>query len=159
MGSLIVNVSIPHTNRDFFDYYADAHEPCIGARVWVPFRKQTRMGVVVGKALQENVPDATKSISSIIDDKPLLSGEVLALCHWISSYYQSPLSEVIPLALPKKYRNGDDGEPPTSQYYQLITDALKAHELIGARAPRQHQLIDYFVNHIVEISFALGRIQ
>lgn len=146
MGSLIVKVSIPHTNRDFFDYYADAIEPCIGARVWVPFRKQTRMGVVVGKELQDTVHASTKSISSIIDNKPLLSGEVLALCHWISSYYQSPLSEVIPLALPKKYRNGDDGELPTSTYYQLTVDAPKAHELLGTRAPRQHQLIDFFVN-------------
>ena len=144
MAQLIFKVSIPHTNRDFFDYFADTVEPCIGARVWVPFRKQTRMGVVVGKDVLENPHASTKSIATVIDDKPLLSGEVLALCYWVSSYYQSPLSEVIPLVLPKKYRSGEDCKPPVYQYYQLAMDVESAHRLLTNRMPRQQALLDFF---------------
>ena len=143
----VFKVSIPHTNRDFFDYYADAIEPTIGARVWVPFRKQTRMGVVVAKYSPENPHATTKTIAAIIDDKPLMSGEVLALCNWVSSYYQSPLSEVIPLALPKKYRSGDESQLPTCSYYHLAVEVAAAHLLLTSRTPRQHQLIDFFANN------------
>ena len=144
MAQLIVKVSIPHTNRDFFDYFADSIEPAVGARVWVPFRKQIRMGVVVGKDLLDNPHASTKAIASVIDDKPLLSGEVLALCFWVSSYYQSPLSEVIPLVLPKKYRSGEDCQPPTYHYYHLAMDVNEAHQLLTSRSPRQQALVDFF---------------
>ena len=78
MAQLIFKICIPHTHRDFFDYSAEVVDPCIGARVWVSFRKQTRMGVVVGKELRENIQANIKSIATVIDDKPLLTGELLA---------------------------------------------------------------------------------
>ena len=143
MTSLIIKVCIPHTHRDFFDYYSDTTEPRLGARVWVPFRKQVRMGIVIGSYLPETPHASTKHIQSIIDDTPLLSSEILALCHWISRYYQSPLSEVLPLALPKKYRQGEECQLPLCQYYALATDLDKAHEWLKSRAERQHQLIDF----------------
>ena len=144
--SFIVKVCIPHTNRDFFDYYADDVEPVVGARVWVPFRKQVRMGVVIGKHASNNPTAATKSIASIIDNTALLSDELLSLCHWISSYYQSPLSEVIPLALPKKYRSGEDCQLSTCSYYQLAMDVEDAHLLLPKQALKQHALIDFLAN-------------
>ena len=140
----VFKVCIPHTSRDFFDYYADTALPCIGARVWVPFRKQMRMGIVIGSYLPEHSHASTKSIATIIDEKPLLSEELLALCHWVSSYYQSYLSEVIPLALPKKYRQGDQGSLPTCHYYSLAIDALSAQAMLSNRTPRQQQLVDFF---------------
>ena len=140
----VFKVSIPHTNRDFFDYYADTVEPSIGARVWVPFRKQSRMGIVIAHYEPETPHASTKSIITVIDDKPLVSGEVLALCFWVSSYYQSPLSEVIPLALPKKYRNGDDSQLPTCDYYTLAVGVEQARQLLTSRTPRQQLLVDFF---------------
>ena len=139
----VFRVCIPNTNRNYFDYYADAIEPAIGARVWVPFRKQTRMGVVIGKNVPENPHASTKTIAAIIDEKPLISGELLALCLWVSSYYQSPLSEVIPLALPKKFRGDKDNALPTCDYYQLRMSAENAHALLANYSPRQHALIDF----------------
>lgn len=139
----VFKVCIPNTNRNYFDYYADAIEPVLGARVWVPFRKQTRMGVVIGKNVPEHPHASTKSITAIIDEKPLISGELLALCLWVSSYYQSPLSEVIPLALPKKFRGDKDNALPTCDYYQLMMSSEKAHALLTSRSPRQHALIDF----------------
>jgi len=140
----VYHVCIPHTLRDFFDYYAGDIEPSIGARVWVPFGRQKRMGVVIG----EHVPDSPrlnmKFIETLIDERPVLSGESLVLCHWISNYYQSPLSEVLPLALPKKYRNGDELVLPTCQTFQLTMAIDEAYPLLSKRAIRQRALVDFF---------------
>src|SRR5688500_11335461 len=104
---LIYQVSIPHTSRDYFDYDAGGFEPCIGARVWVPFRNQARLGVVVNiSSPEQSAAVSLKSISAVIDEEPLFNKDLLELCVWIGNYYQSPLSEVLPLAIPKKYRLG-----------------------------------------------------
>lgn len=87
-----------------------------GCRVWVPFGKKERLGIVLGN--KESTEFKTKPISQIIDAEPVLSTELLAQCEWISRYYQSPLSQVLKLALPKSYRDGKPQlimEPPTSQ--------------------------------------------
>ncbi len=139
----VFKVSIPHTNRDFFDYTAEGVEPLIGARVWVGFRNKTRLGVVVGLGVPENAAIALKAITTVIDDTPVLTADLLTLCKWISQYYQSPLSEVIPLALPKKYRRGDPCQLPTCEHYQLLLSPEQAHQTLARKAPRQHALIDF----------------
>lgn len=150
--NLVFKISIPHTNRDFFDYAAGDVKPQIGARVWVPFRNKTRLGVCVSLGAPENETITLKSIISVIDDVPLLPADLLALCLWISRYYQSPLSEVIPLALPKKYRHGDPRQLPTSTHYALLVSAEQAHQKLQANAPRQHALIDYIATQRNSVS-------
>lgn len=152
MKRCVYNVCIPHTNRDFYDYLATDVEPIIGARVWVPFRNKTRLGVVVGRGVPENDAIKFKPITSIIDDKPLLSAELLSLFNWISRYYQSPLSEVIPLALPKKYRRGDSAQLPTSEHYQLNMPLEEAHQQLPTKAYRQHALIDFIASQSNSVS-------
>lgn len=102
----IYQICLPHTHFDFFDYLAGDCNAAIGARVLVPFRKQNRLGVVVGETSVDHLERPLKSILEVIDAKPLITEDLMALCHWISRYYQSPLSEVLPLALPKKLREG-----------------------------------------------------
>ena len=143
-----VNICIPHTHRDYFNYDA-SHLPqlSLGARVWVPFRNKTRLGMVVGFRASKQATIQLKSILSVIDTIPLLPVELLALCEWISTYYQSPLSEVIPLVLPKKYRRGDLCQLPMSEYYQLALSPTSAHQQLSAQARKQHALIDFLATH------------
>lgn len=136
-------VCIPHTSRDYFDYQADNLKPSIGARVWVPFRNKTRLGLVIGQHSSEDDEIKLKSISSLIDEQPLFSETLLQLCQWVSSYYQSPLSEVIPLALPKKYRLGANSELPSCDYYELLVPLETARQSLAPRAKKQLALIDY----------------
>src|SRR5690242_13576954 len=98
----VYQVCIPHTNRDYFDYEAQELTPCVGSRVWVPFRNQTRLGIVISKRQIQHAGIPLKNINALIDIQPLITDDLLSLCLWISNYYQSPLSEVLPLALPKK---------------------------------------------------------
>ncbi|VEG91489.1 primosomal protein N' [Legionella spiritensis] len=139
----IVRVCLPNTSRDYFDYLAnDGTLPAIGARVAVPFRHKTRIGVVIAIDEQKGSDRALKTILTILDEQPLLSPSILQLGHWVSRYYQSPLSEVMSLMLPKKYRLGEAAQLPYCDYYQLAMPADTAHTLLSRQAGKQHALID-----------------
>ncbi|KTC86956.1 primosomal protein N' [Legionella brunensis] len=138
----IYKICIPNTYRDFFDYQTSSQHPCIGARVWVPFRKQTRLGFVIGKQMMP-MHHELKMITSIVDEEPILTSTMLDLCLWVAHYYQTPLSEVIPLALPKNYRLGNPCQLPLSDYFHLIMSVDDAYQLVGARAHKQRALIDF----------------
>ncbi|KTD69596.1 Primosomal protein N' (replication factor Y) [Legionella steelei] len=143
LGKTVYQVCIPHTHRDCFDYVADGLNPCSGARVWVPFRRQTRLGVVIGASNSAQDVACLKSISEVIDKYSLIDTDMLALCLWIANYYQSPLSEVLPLALPKKYRLGELCQLPMGDFYQLALPVEEAKKRIPARARKQLELIEF----------------
>jgi primosomal protein N' (replication factor Y) (superfamily II helicase) len=94
----------------------------IGCRVVVPFRKRDVEGFVVG--LRNEAPDVeVLAVQSIIDLSPLLRPDIFELCRWISSYYASPLGEVLKGALPpgisakhieRGLKPGDEGAAPSS---------------------------------------------
>lgn len=139
----VCKITIPHTNRDCFDYLGGNVKPVPGARVLVPFKKQTRLGVVVGEGAAEHNNITLKSITELIDSEALITPPIMALCHWISSYYQSPLSEVIPLALPKKLREGHAAVLPPTDYYQLNIPLDQAKALVGKRAVKLQALLEF----------------
>lgn len=140
----IYQVCIPHTARDYFDYQAPTElEPKIGARVWVPFRKKIRLGIIVGILPTVTISENTLFIEALIDETPLLNEELFALCQWISRYYQSPLSEVLPLTLPKKYREGAPAQLPMTEAYELVLSLEEIQQKIAARARKQQQLVTF----------------
>ncbi|STX52871.1 primosomal protein N' (replication factor Y) (superfamily II helicase) [Legionella busanensis] len=139
----ICHVCIPHTNHDYFDYVTSNVSPAIGTRIWVPFRKQERLGIVVGSSIISKLDRPLKSIHTIIDEQPILSAEILALCQWISTYYQAPLSEVLPLAIPKKLRQAGTVKAPLVESYLLTKTPDEAYSLLGKKALKQRALVDF----------------
>ncbi|MGQ3889192.1 primosomal protein N' [Legionella sp. CNM-1927-20] len=139
----ICHVCIPHTNHDYFDYVSPDASPKIGTRIWVPFRKQERLGVVVGIAISSKLDRPLKSIHTVVDEQPILSSEILALCQWISTYYQAPLSEVLPLAIPKKLRQACPIKAPLVEAFTLTQATSEAYSLLGKNALKQRALVDF----------------
>ncbi len=140
----VYKICIPHTNKDAFDYLAkDDIKPCIGARVWVPFRKQVRLGIVIAQGLAEKEGLALKCIADLVDQISLISQDILSLCVWISNYYQSPLSEVLPLALPKKFRLGQSCPLPMTDVYELAMPMEEAKTKISPQARKQQELVEW----------------
>lgn len=137
----IITVCIPHTFRDSFDYLAQGIRPVIGARVLVPFRKQQKIGIIIGVACPEKEGVTLKPIIELLDADPLITPTILALCQWISAYYQSPMSEVLPLALPKALRQGKPVLLPLGDYYQLNMPLTDAQHLIKKGASKHHELL------------------
>lgn len=139
----IYQVCIPHTKRNYFDYQANQVDIAIGVRVWVPFGSKKRLGLIIGISTTSLYSESIKTIESQIDEQPIFSATMLNLCHWVSAYYQAPLSEVIPLALPKKYRLGKEITLPSQDFYQLAIPAEQAKQCVSTRAHKQQSLIDF----------------
>lgn len=137
-----LEICIPHTHRDTYTYANSQANLQPGTRVWVPFRNTLRVGIVIRTVSTIHYDIAKiKPISSVIDETAILPEPLLELCQWVAQYYQAPLSEVIPLALPKHFREGSAPESPTQLCYQMMISQEKALEKIPPRAFKQRQLI------------------
>src|SRR3990167_8819685 len=145
----LVEVCIPNTKRDSFTYQCGDWHPAIGARVWVPFRAKTCLGVVIAPQEKTNLAASSlKIIAGLIDDKPFLSKSLLNLCLWVSQYYQSPLSEVITLALPKHYRDGKSPLTSPIDYYHLSVKSTANMELPLTLNREQDNAVMHITQHL-----------
>ncbi len=71
-----------------------------GQRVLAPFGNRELTGVIV--ALSEQAPSyKCKDIIDVLDEKPLVTGELLRLTKWMADYYMTGWGQVIQLVLPK----------------------------------------------------------
>lgn len=138
-------VSLPNTFRHFFDYLPNPLVGMlnVGSRVRVSFGKHERIGVVVGQGKPSGHFKQLKCIEHALDEAPLLSAHLLALCEWVSDYYHAPLSEILALALPKKYRLGHPTALPMSQSFQLTMEVALAYAYVPRQARRQQELIHF----------------
>lgn len=103
---IIVHVSLFNTRRDYFDYAWNSTlpPPAFGCRVKVPFRKKNRVGIVVGIATHSVY--TLKPVLEVLDEKPLITLDSWSIVQFISQYYHVPLSMVLTLAIPKRFRQG-----------------------------------------------------
>lgn len=143
-----IHICVPNTHRDYFDYQAENQIIAEGVRVWVPFGTKKRMGVVVGHGVVSNPKFTLKAIAEIIDEEPILPEHLLKLCQWVSRYYHSPLSEVLPLALPNYFRTGKPYESLNEWDYRLAVSPTVAHATLSPQAKRQHELVDLLAKHL-----------
>src|SRR5579863_4636130 len=95
-------VALPLPLRTTFTYRipeALDESIAVGARVVVPFRNRTMLGVVVGFG---DSPDggSLKDIAEILDPVPALSTCLVELGRWISNYYLCPIGETFRAMLP-----------------------------------------------------------
>jgi primosomal protein N' (replication factor Y) len=106
----ILRLALPVPLNTLFDYRAPAGvEPAPGCRVWVPFGKRSVVGVVVERAeASELGNDKLKSIERVLDERPLLTPELMSTLRWAARYYQHPLGEVLQAALPVALRSDRD---------------------------------------------------
>jgi primosomal protein N' (replication factor Y) len=122
-----------------FDY---AVEPALeqkikpGCRAWVPWRNQKKLGYVVGLTKKTNIRQV-KSITSLIDELPVLDKNMLLLTRKLSDYYCCSWGEAIETALPQALRKGRTLPPAhinsTQDIPALKQRNLLIHDLEGTR--------------------------
>lgn len=98
----------------------------VGSFVEVPLKSTFKKGTVL-EIHQKESPYALKPIQQVLGEKPLLSKDLLKLALWISSYYCTPLSHVLPSFIPSSVRNGKEHK----QQYMVFRSKTK-NELIEA---------------------------
>ena len=148
-----IKVALPVPMRTLFDYkvpkaIALRHELKPGMRVKVPFGKSSRLGVIV--ALSDTSdwdPEQVKPLTSLQDERPVITQELMALCEWAARYYHHPIGDVIFHALPVLLRKGENAEFRTENWWfttpqgqQLPLDQL-------SRAPRQQDFLKAVQQH------------
>ncbi|PJD91652.1 MAG: primosomal protein N' [Legionella sp.] len=138
-------VAVLQTNRDYFDYLGP-DDLIVGARVWVPFRQSTKLGIVVGVDTERSSSAELKSIVTVLDTTPILTQDILKLCRWIALYYQSPLALVLGFALPKVCRQGESIQYEVQTVYEMAMALDAAHQVLSTRAVKQHECLDYLAN-------------
>ena len=100
--SLYADIVFPTAVRRQFTYsLPEEHKADIdvGKRVWVPLQKHKKIGIVVN--IHDQEPDFnTRPVQQVLDEKPIISDELLKLTQWIHRFYYCGWGEVIQAALP-----------------------------------------------------------
>lgn len=105
IAKVIVDISASDVDR-VFDYIAiDGVQK--GSRVNVPFGNRNVEGYVIDFAENTELPlEKVKNISSVIDDRPIISEEQLSLCDYMTERFHLRKVDVLRLLLPSKMRGG-----------------------------------------------------
>src|SRR5207342_3693262 len=106
----IFRVALPVPLARLFDYRAPdgmrADAAQVGGRVRVPFGSRELIGVVAEVGPADAAARDLKAALALLDDPPLLQGELLDSLRWLARYVHAPLGEVLATALPAALRQG-----------------------------------------------------
>ncbi len=147
MADPVLRVALPAPVWGLFDYLppegvgAERLQP--GTRVWVPFGRGRRCGLVVALAESSALPgDRLKRALRLLDSGPLFTDRHLAFLRWAAAYYHHPLGELLFSALPPRLRRG--ARPVDHRNLAVCLEVSEgAVEKELARSPRQRALVDW----------------
>ena len=75
-----------------------------GCRVRVPLRNKAATGTILHIASDTNINFELKPITSLIDPEPLVTENLIQLARWMSTYYGTPLEQIMRSLLPGAVR-------------------------------------------------------
>jgi len=97
MQKTLIDLAVPGNVDRVFTYTVPdrlSHLVRPGVRALAPFGKKQVAGIVTGTPASTKVT-GLRDIIDIIDDEPVVGGELMKLAFWISSYYLAPIGEVL----------------------------------------------------------------
>ena len=122
----VLRVALPLPLPRLFDYAGVDFQPagpdCVGCRVRVPFGSRELVGVVAAAGVADANGIELRAASQILDDSPLLHGELFDSLRWLARYAHAPLGEVLATALPAALRRGEP-LPDTHAWAWQLTEA------------------------------------
>lgn len=116
-----------------------------GCRVSIPLRNRTAFGTVLH--VTEVDTDATKyalkPITSLLDDKPILTEPLMKLAHWMSDYYLAPVESAFRAMIPQAVRSPESAEK-TRKVVRLKSENIdnETIEKLGKRAKKQVEALE-----------------
>lgn len=140
----MLRVALPLPLPRLFDYLppagTNAGAVAVGQRLRVPFGQRELCGVVAAHAIAEPGIELRAALQ-VLDDGPLLQGELLASLRWLASYLHAPLGEVLAAALPATLRRGEP-LPDIARYGWRLNEAGRT-ALPGMRAGKPKALAEW----------------
>lgn len=144
-----VAVPVPHLGRLTYRVPAGTIVQR-GARVRVPFRSRRLLGAVVD--VHDGLPpeavvaglDASRirEIGAVVDEQPLLPGDVLALATWVADYYICGIGDAVATAVPAMFFS--PARDVDFKYSRVVSATAAAHadDFVPRLGPRQRQLVE-----------------
>ncbi len=139
---LAASVLVDGPSELVFDYaIPDNLKVVPGCRVRIPLRNRPATGTVlrVGEASQADFD--LRYLTDLVDPKPLVTTPLLKLAEWITSYYGTPLEQVIRSIIPSSIR-GEKGSAKTRR--AAVLEKKPTNEemaTLAKRAKRQHDIL------------------
>ena len=152
MAETVLHVAVPSPVRRLFDYLPPAGDDpawmAPGMRVRVPFGRQRLTGVIVAADTSSDLPAAKlRRAEAVLDGRPLLTGDILALLHRAADYYHHPPGEVFAAALPVRLRDGHPARPGGPPRWWLTAEGAAVDPSgLDGRAPVQGALLRHLAN-------------
>ena len=128
MTGPILRIAIPSPLYKAFDYLpplnCDSTLLQPGMRVRAPFGRRNLVGFLIEVGVESEInPAVLRRASAVLDHKPILPADLLALMQWAQRYYHYPPGEVFTTALPTLLRQGEPAVLPTLSPLWRITPA------------------------------------
>ncbi len=113
----------------------------VGVRVVVPFGRRREIGFVVQTAERTSVPrQKLRALIEVLDDTPVIGGELLEIGRWMASYYACSLGEALGAMLPASLRRGREGRTRRMISVAAGVGEEQLGQIDGVR-PKQHRLL------------------
>ncbi|MDG1669553.1 MAG: primosomal protein N' [Akkermansiaceae bacterium] len=139
---LSASVLIDGPSELVFDYaIPDQLKVLPGCRVRIPLRNRPATGTVLRVHEAPEGDFALRYLTDLVDPEPLITPELLKLAEWITSYYGTPLEQVIRSIIPSSIR-GEKGSSKTRR--AALIDKPPSEEdltILAKRAKRQHAIL------------------
>jgi len=114
----------------------------IGTRVSVPFGQNHKVGLVIAQSTNEVKSNyKIKKIHQVLDESPLLSGNLIQFLRWVADYYMQPIGEVCFLAIPLYLKKGAPTKSTLIASWVVKEDIDVESLALQAKAPKQFQLL------------------
>lgn len=139
--TLFANVIIPVPIHQEFTYripHEISDKVKAGLRVVVPFGKSKLLTGII-TSVHDQIPKEYQArfIEHLLDEKPIINSKQYAFWQWISSYYMSPLGDVMNAALPANFKLASetkivlhpDFEPEKHQLSERQDQIIEALEI------------------------------
>ena len=153
----LVSIAVPCPLRRGFDYlWPESLEqaPKLGMRVSIPFGPRRLVGVIIATDVSNTIPsNKMKAVLKVLDSKPTLPPELVALGLWAADYYHHPIGDCIQQMLPVTLRKAEPAKEKPAQYWQC-SEQINQLPALSARAHQQRSLLS-----VIEQSGQLSRRQ
>ena len=126
----------------------------VGAFVQVTLGRRVTWGVVLSHQSQPQVAShKMKPVNGLFTPPLTLDCDLLQLCQWASTYYQTSIGDVLAGVLPKGVKSGQDLQSKVL-IYQVTALGQQQYQALSARAHKQQQLIAYLLSQSTGVSRA-----
>jgi len=132
-----VILAVPLRSTFTYEVKGDTEKLQPGIRVVVPFGKNKRyVGIITNIHDKRPTGFEVKEVLEVLDEKPVVTVQMLKLWQWIADYYMSPIGDVYKAAVPQRLRTVDGYKPKTETYVKLSVAAAKDIEAVMDSMPK-----------------------